>query len=93
MKPFDEKCLATIGVAAGGGRTDKPFVKAGAKFYRERAKGKRWPVVRGVAMNAIAHPHGGSQHHAGKSTTVKRSASPGRKVGHIAAKRTGRKKR
>lgn len=93
MKPIDEKCMATIGVVAGGGRVDSPFVKAGNKYHKERAKGIRYPIVRGVAMNAVAHPHGGSQHHSGKATTVKRETPPGRKVGHIAAKRTGRKKR
>ena len=69
------------------------MVKAGAKFHKRRARGQLFPVVRGVAMNPIEHPHGGSQHHSGKATTVKRSTPPGRKVGHIAARRTGRKKR
>ncbi|MCD6522840.1 MAG: 50S ribosomal protein L2 [Candidatus Diapherotrites archaeon] len=93
MKPLDGKCRAMIGIVAGGGRTEEPFVKAGNKYHRERAKGKRYPIVRGVAMNPVAHPHGGSQHHTGKATTVKRQTPPGRKVGHIAARRTGRRKR
>ncbi|MFC2174928.1 50S ribosomal protein L2 [archaeon] len=93
IKAFNAKCRATIGVSAGGGRTDKPIVKAGHQYHKRRARGHLFPVVRGVAMNPIEHPHGGSQHHAGKATTVKRSTSPGRKVGHIAARRTGRKKR
>jgi ribosomal protein L2 len=43
-------------------------------------------------MNAVSHPHGGGGHqHVGKPYTVKRGASPGRKVGSIAASRTGRK--
>ncbi len=93
IKKFNSQCRATIGVSAGGGRPDKPIVKAGTQFRKKRARGHLFPVVRGVAMNPIEHPHGGSQHHAGKATTVKRSTSPGRKVGHIAARRTGRKKR
>ena len=92
-RAFHANCRATIGKACGGGRTDKPLVKAGNKHKKERARGHLYPVVRGVAMNASNHPHGGSQHHSGSSTTVSRNAPPGRKVGHIAAKRTGRKKR
>ena len=49
-----------------------------------------FPVVRGVCMNPVDHPHGGGNHqHVGKPTTVARKASPGRKVGLIAARRTG----
>ena len=50
-----------------------------------------WPSVRGVAMNAVDHPFGGAQHHAGKSKSTPRNAPPGRKVGAIASKRTGRR--
>ena len=93
VKLFNGRCLATIGLAAGGGRTEKPMVKAGVAFYAHKARGHRWPIVRGVAMNPVAHPHGGKEHHPGKATTVKRGAPPGQKVGHIAASRTGRRKR
>ncbi len=90
--PLDSR--ATIGCASGGERTEKPFVKAGKKFYQVKAKGGRiFPVTRGVAKNASTHPFGGEQHHAGKSKSVSRHAPPGRKVGQIASKRTGRKKR
>jgi len=92
FKTLDSSCRATIGVVAGGGRKDKPFLKAGNKHYAFRSRGKQYPIVRGVAMNSVAHPHGGGGHqHVGKPSTVKRGASPGRKVGSIAAKRTGRK--
>jgi len=92
FKTLDSSCRATIGVLAGGGRKDKPFLKAGKKHFAYRTRGKQYPVVRGVAMNPVAHPHGGGGHqHVGKPSTVKRSASPGRKVGSIAARRTGRK--
>ncbi len=48
--------------------------------------------VRGIAMNPVDHPHGGGSHqHVGKPSCVSRDAPPGRKVGNIAAKRTGRR--
>ena len=93
MLPLKENCRATIGITAGGGRPDKPLVKAGKNYFKKKAKGQKYPVVRGVAMNPVNHPHGGCQHHTGKASTVKRNTPPGRKVGHIAARRTGRKKR
>ena len=92
FKTLDSSCRATIGSLAGGGRKDKPFLKAGKKHIAYSIRGKQHPVVRGVAMNPVAHPHGGGSHqHVGKPSTVKRGAPPGRKVGNIAARRTGRK--
>lgn len=90
---FDARCRATIGMACGGGRTEKPLVKAGAKYHKMRVKKKFWPIVRGVAMNVIDHPFGGLQHHPGKSKSTSRNAPPGRKVGAIASSRTGRRKK
>ncbi len=89
--PLDVR--ATIGNASCGGKSDKPFVKAGTKFYAMKAKRKMYPTVRGVAMNAVDHPFGGAQHHPGKSKSTSRNAPPGRKVGAIASKRTGRAKK
>jgi len=92
-KEFNENCLCTIGVVAGGGRTDKPFMKAGNKHFYIRSKAKKWPVVRGVAMVAASHPYGGgAKQSPHKPTTTSRNAPPGRKVGQIAAKKTGRGK-
>jgi large subunit ribosomal protein L2 len=92
-RSFNNNCLSTIGVVAGGGRTEKPFVKAGNRYHYVKPKAKKYPVVRGVAMVAASHPHGGgSKQGAGKPTTVSRNAPPGRKVGLIAARRSGRKK-
>jgi large subunit ribosomal protein L2 len=92
FKTLSSSCRATIGLVAGGGRKDKPFLKAGKKHIAFKARGKQYPVVRGVAMNPVSHPHGGGAHqHVGKPSTIKRGASPGKKVGSIAAKRTGRK--
>lgn len=91
---LDGRCRATIGVVAGAGRTEKPFLKAGEKYHLMRAKGHKYPTVRGVAMVAASHPHGGGRHkHPGKPTTVSRFAPPGRKVGLIAAKKAGRGKK
>jgi large subunit ribosomal protein L2 len=92
FKTLDSLCRVTVGVAAGGGRQDKPFMKAGKKWNADRGKGRNYPVVRGVAMNPVDHPHGGGSHqHVGKPSCVPRGAPPGRKVGNIAARRTGRR--
>jgi len=81
---------AMIGIAAGGGRIDKPILKAGRAYHKYKVKRNCWPKVRGVAMNPVEHPHGGGNHqHIGKASTVSRSKSAGRKVGLIAARRTG----
>lgn len=83
---------AVVGVVAGGGRCEKPLLKAGRAHYKHKAKGKLrlWPRVRGVAMNPVDHKHGGGNHqHIGKSSCVSRHAPPGQKVGQIAARRTG----
>ncbi len=92
FKTFNPDCLATIGIPAGGGRRDKPFVKAGQKFYSKRARNKLWPITSGVKMNPVDHPFGGKGK-PGIPMTVSRHAPPGAKVGSISAKRTGRKKK
>ncbi len=93
-KEIDNRCRATIGVPAGGGRIEKPLLKAGAAYHKWSKKARKWPRVRGVAMNAVSHPHGGGSHQSESfPTTVARETPPGRKVGHIAARRTGRRKR
>jgi large subunit ribosomal protein L2 len=86
-------CRAQLGVLASGGMTDQPIVKAGKAHYIMHAINRTWPVIRGVKMNPVDHPFGGKQHHKGKSSMTSRNAPPGRKVGHIAASRVGRKKR
>lgn len=84
-------CRAMIGQVAGGGRTEKPLLKAGNAYHKYRVKRNCWPKVRGVAMNPVEHPHGGGNHqHIGHASTVRRDAPPGQKVGLIAARRTGR---
>ncbi len=87
------RCRASIGIVSGGGRTEKPFLRAGAKYHLMKSKGKMYPRMRGIAMAAVYHPFGGGRHqHPGKSTSTSRNAPPGRKVGHIAPRKTGRKR-
>eukprot|EP00164_Ancoracysta_twista_P000509 GFYU01000679.1.p2 GENE.GFYU01000679.1~~GFYU01000679.1.p2 ORF type:complete len:267 (-),score=78.94 GFYU01000679.1:201-968(-) len=90
-KTVNSTCRAMIGLVAGGGRIDKPMLKAGRAFHKYRVKRNSWPKVRGVAMNPVEHPHGGGNHqHIGHASTVRRDCPPGKKVGLIAARRTGR---
>lgn len=92
-KDFHSNCLATIGIIAGAGRGEKPFMKAGNKFHRMKAKNKYWPSVSGNSMNAVDHPFGGKcSHRKGRPTQCGRNYPPGRKVGKVAPSRTGRKK-
>lgn len=93
-KWFNGNCMATVGIVCGGGRSEKPFVKAGKKYHKMKSQAAKWPRVRGEAMNVIDHPFGGGGHqHVGRPKTVSRGTPPGRKVGHIAAKRTGKWKK
>jgi large subunit ribosomal protein L2 len=85
-------CRATIGVIAGEGRKTKPFVKAGRKFYKMKARNKFWPRTSAVKMNAIDHPFGSGRGKRIKSKIAKRNAPAGAKVGHIRPRRTGRGK-
>ena len=94
QKKFNSNCRACIGSIAGGGRLEKPMLKAGFKYYKMKAKNKLWPKISGGAQNAVDHPFGTSRSsRKSKSRPVSRNAPPGRKVGALAAKRTGRKKR
>jgi len=90
-KTLSSNCRAMIGIIAGGGRTDKPLLKAGRAWHKYKAKRNEWPRVRGVAMNPVDHPHGGgNQQHMGKPGTVRRDKPAGAKSGQISARRTGR---
>lgn len=89
-KTISSTARAIVGIVAGGGRTDKPLLKAGNAYHKYKVKRNCWPRVRGVAMNPVDHPHGGGNHqHVGHPTTVGRSAPAGQKVGLISARRTG----
>lgn len=93
QRTFNPWCRATIGLVSGGGRTEKPLLKASNSMFKKMARNKFWPVVTGQAMNAVAHPHGGSRtSKKNKPTIAKRFASSGGKVGHLRPRRTGRRK-
>ena len=92
-KLFLPECRATIGVIAGSGRKEKPFLKAGTRYYAMKARNKLWPQVSGTSMNSVDHPFGGSSSSVkGGPTQSSRNAPPGRKVGKIAPKNTGKKR-
>ena len=44
-----------VGIVAGGGRTDKPMLKASRAKHKFAAKRNSWPKTRGVAMNPVDH--------------------------------------
>ncbi len=92
-KKFNLNCRAIIGVIAGTGRLDKPVVKAGKKYHIKKSKSKLWPRTSAVKMNAIDHPFGSGRAKNPKSKIAKRNAPPGRRVGLIRPRRTGRRKR
>ncbi|MBS3089438.1 50S ribosomal protein L2 [Candidatus Pacearchaeota archaeon] len=85
-------CRATIGIIAGEGRVFKPFIKAGAKFYKMKTRNKLWPRTSAVKMNAVDHPFGSGRGKRIKSKIAKRNAPPGTRVGHLRPRRTGRKR-
>jgi large subunit ribosomal protein L2 len=88
---LDARGRATIGTVASGGRIEKPFLTAGARERYMISRNKAYPTVRGIAMAVVHHPFGGGRHqHPGKSTSTARNTPPGRKVGHIAPRKTGR---
>jgi len=90
---ISEDCRATVGEVAGGGRLEKPFLRAGPRHHAMRASGRPYPRMRGIAMAVVYHPFGGGRlQHPGKSTSTSRNAPPGRKVGLIAPRKTGRKR-
>lgn len=91
-KEFNANCRATVGVIAGAGRLEKPILKAGKKHYIKRSKSKLWPRTSAVKMNAVDHPFGSGRAKNPKSKIPKRNAPPGKKVGLLRARRTGKRK-
>ncbi len=88
IKHFHPSCKASIGVIAGTGAKDIPILKSGRKIHYYQSRAKRPYTVRGVAMNAVKHPHGGGNHqHVGRPSTVGRGTPPGRKVGRLSPKK------
>lgn len=89
---FHPDCRATVGVIAGSGRLDKPLVKAGKRHHIKRAIGKAWPRTSAIKMNVIDHPFGSGRGKRIKSKIAKRNAPPGRRVGLLRPRRTGKRK-
>lgn len=50
-KVYPSANRAMVGIVAGGGRIDKPMLKAGRAYHKYKVKRNCWPRVRGVAMN------------------------------------------
>jgi large subunit ribosomal protein L2 len=91
-RELNPNCHATVGVVAGSGARDIPILKAGRHIKYLQSKAKRAYTVRGVAMNAVNHPHGGGNHqHVGGPSTVARGSPPGAKVGRLSPKRRDKK--
>lgn len=85
-------CRAQVGAVGGGGRKERPVIKAGKKYWATRSLARAPFKVRGVAMNPLNHPFGGGAHqHVGRPSTVSSGTWPGAKVGRFS--RSARKKR
>ncbi len=95
-KRFSSECRATIGTIAGSGRTEKPMFKAGNSYYKMKARNKLYPRTAAGAMNATDHPFGsgrGGPTFGGRSSSIApKNAPPGRKVGMLRPRRTGKRK-
>lgn len=89
-KFFDESCRATIGTVSGGGRTEKPIVKAGNAVYKMAARNKLYPKTSGTSQNAVDHPFGKSRSaKKGRPTVAPKHGPPGSQVGKLRPRRTG----
>jgi len=91
-KKFNQNCRAVIGIVAGAGRLEKPIMKAGKQYHIKKSKSKLWPRTSAVKMNAIDHPFGSGRGKNPKSKIAKRNAPPGRRIGLLRPKRTGKRK-
>mgnify|MGYP001772850249 FL=1 len=89
--PLDSRAM--IGIVAGGGRTEKPFVKAGTKYYYMKAHHRYWPIVAAVAKNVADHPFGGKhKRNKGGNTPLPKHGYP-IKYGYYGSRKTGRGKK
>ena len=80
-KTFHPDCRASIGIIAAGGKKEKPFLKAGKRFFAMKAKNKLWPKMSGSAQNAVDHPFGNKRSsRKSKARPAPRNAPPGRKL-------------
>lgn len=91
-KVVNNNCCACIGVAAGGGRPEKPFLKAGVVYHAKKARNKLYPRTRGSAQNAVDHPFGNKRTaRKAKQKAACKFDPPGKKVGKLWPKRTGKR--
>jgi len=91
IKKINIYSRAILGVVAGGGRVDKPFVKAGNKYYYMKSKHRYWPVSKPIARNAADHPFGGKhKRNKGGITPLPKHGYP-IKYGKYGSRRTGRR--
>ncbi|HZY92780.1 MAG TPA: 50S ribosomal protein L2 [Thermoplasmata archaeon] len=87
-------CRAQVGAIAGGGRLERPIIKAGKRVNMNRSLARSPFKVRGVAMNPVNHPHGGGAHqHVGRPSTVSSGTWPGAKVGRFSPQKRKRRGR
>jgi large subunit ribosomal protein L2 len=60
-------------------------------FHQMKSKNRYWPKMTGAAMNALSHPFGGKRtSRKGRPTIAPKNAPPGRMVGMIRPRKTGR---
>jgi large subunit ribosomal protein L2 len=89
FKEFLATCRAQVGTVGGGGRRERPIIKAGKKVWATRSLARPAFKVRGVAMNPVNHPFGGGAHqHVGRPSTVSSGTWPGAKVGRFSRSRS-----
>ncbi len=92
-RSFPATCRGTVGVPAGGGRKEKPLLKAGTAFHKYGARNKLWPKTSATKMNATDHPFGNTRSlRKAKAKPAPRNAPPGRNVGMIRPRKSGRSK-
>lgn len=55
LQVLPSTCRAMVGQVAGGGRTEKPLLKAGNAYHKFRVKRNSWPKVHRTKISCIAH--------------------------------------
>ena len=71
---------------------EKPFLKAGRRHYARKARNKLYPLTRASAMNVVDHPFGNTRtSRKAKQKGASKFAPPGRKVGKLWPKKTGKR--
>ncbi|MEK6858234.1 MAG: 50S ribosomal protein L2 [Nanoarchaeota archaeon] len=92
-REFDLNCRAVVGIVSGSGRTEKPWLKAGKKHFEKQARNKRYPNSSACKQNAVDHPFGNKRSsRKAHQIAVGHFAPPGKKVGKLWPRRTGRKR-